>query len=38
LVCDITHDEAIKTALETGIGHFGGLDILISNAGEFSTQ
>jgi rhamnose utilization protein RhaD (predicted bifunctional aldolase and dehydrogenase)/NAD(P)-dependent dehydrogenase (short-subunit alcohol dehydrogenase family) len=35
LVCDITHDEAIKTALETGIGHFGGLDILISNAGSF---
>jgi len=34
-VCDITNEEAIHSAITTGVAHFGGLDILISNAGSF---
>ncbi len=35
LVCDVTDDVALKAAVEAAIGRFGGLDILISNAGIF---
>ncbi len=34
-VCDVTDMEAMKKAVENTIRHFGGLDILISNAGLF---
>jgi rhamnose utilization protein RhaD (predicted bifunctional aldolase and dehydrogenase)/NAD(P)-dependent dehydrogenase (short-subunit alcohol dehydrogenase family) len=33
--CDITDEMAILTAIETGIRRFGGLDMLILNAGIF---
>jgi rhamnose utilization protein RhaD (predicted bifunctional aldolase and dehydrogenase)/NAD(P)-dependent dehydrogenase (short-subunit alcohol dehydrogenase family) len=33
--CDITDDKAVKKAVETTIRSFGGLDILIPNAGIF---
>jgi rhamnose utilization protein RhaD (predicted bifunctional aldolase and dehydrogenase)/NAD(P)-dependent dehydrogenase (short-subunit alcohol dehydrogenase family) len=33
--CDITDDRAVKDAVETTIRSFGGLDILIPNAGIF---
>jgi rhamnose utilization protein RhaD (predicted bifunctional aldolase and dehydrogenase)/NAD(P)-dependent dehydrogenase (short-subunit alcohol dehydrogenase family) len=33
--CDITDETAISTAIETGIRQFGGLDMLILNAGIF---
>jgi NAD(P)-dependent dehydrogenase (short-subunit alcohol dehydrogenase family) len=33
--CDITNTQDIKDALETGIQYFGGLDMLILNAGVF---
>jgi rhamnose utilization protein RhaD (predicted bifunctional aldolase and dehydrogenase)/NAD(P)-dependent dehydrogenase (short-subunit alcohol dehydrogenase family) len=35
LVCDVTDETAIKEAIETGINAFGGIDILILNAGIF---
>jgi rhamnose utilization protein RhaD (predicted bifunctional aldolase and dehydrogenase)/NAD(P)-dependent dehydrogenase (short-subunit alcohol dehydrogenase family) len=35
LQCDVTSDEAIGAALETAIRAFGGLDMLILNAGVF---
>ncbi len=35
LVCDMTNEESIQNAVKTTIRHFGGLDILISNAGTF---
>jgi len=38
LVCDVTNEQSIKKALETTICTFGGLDILISNAGVFPAS
>ncbi len=38
ITCDVTIDEEISKAVETTIRHFGGLDILISNAGLFSPS
>jgi rhamnose utilization protein RhaD (predicted bifunctional aldolase and dehydrogenase)/NAD(P)-dependent dehydrogenase (short-subunit alcohol dehydrogenase family) len=35
LQCDITDRQSVKQAIETTIRYFGGLDILISNAGIF---
>ena len=35
LQCDVTSDEAIGSALETAVQRFGGLDMLILNAGVF---
>lgn len=35
LQCDILDSDALKIAVEKGIGAFGGLDIVISNAGMF---
>jgi rhamnose utilization protein RhaD (predicted bifunctional aldolase and dehydrogenase)/NAD(P)-dependent dehydrogenase (short-subunit alcohol dehydrogenase family) len=35
LVCDVTDEEDIRRALETLVGRWGGLDILVSNAGIF---
>lgn len=34
-VCDVTSEEEVKRAIESVIARFGGLDILISNAGIF---
>ena len=36
--CDVTDEKEIKASLEQGVQYFGGLDILISNAGIFSTS
>ncbi len=33
--CDLTFEDDIQHLVESGIRHFGGLDILISNAGMF---
>lgn len=35
LCCDVTDEQAIMAALETGVSAFGGLDMLILNAGIF---
>ena len=36
--CDVTDEKAIQASLERGVQYFGGVDILISNAGIFSTS
>jgi rhamnose utilization protein RhaD (predicted bifunctional aldolase and dehydrogenase)/NAD(P)-dependent dehydrogenase (short-subunit alcohol dehydrogenase family) len=38
IVCDVTHTDAMKTAVDDTVRHFGGLDILISNAGLFPVS
>lgn len=35
ITCDVTDEQAIKEALEQAVGRFGGLDMLILNAGIF---
>jgi rhamnose utilization protein RhaD (predicted bifunctional aldolase and dehydrogenase)/NAD(P)-dependent dehydrogenase (short-subunit alcohol dehydrogenase family) len=35
LTCDLTSDEAVTAALENGVRAFGGVDMLILNAGVF---
>ena len=35
LVCDVTDEASIRSALEKVALHFGGMDILVSNAGTF---
>ncbi len=35
LVCDVTAEEAVAGALEAGVRRFGGLDMLVLNAGVF---
>lgn len=35
LVCDITSDASIQAAVHAGVAAFGGLDMLVSNAGSF---
>ncbi|MDD9959860.1 MAG: bifunctional aldolase/short-chain dehydrogenase [Gammaproteobacteria bacterium] len=36
--CDVTDGDSIKTTLMQGVQHFGGIDILISNAGNFPNS
>ncbi len=38
VVCDITQEESIQDAVKTAVRQFGGLDILISNAGNFPAS
>ncbi len=38
LDCDVTDSDAIESALNRGVLHFGGLDILVSNAGNFPAS
>ncbi len=33
LVCDVTQEERVRTAIDRTVDHFGGLNILITNAG-----
>ena len=33
--CDVTNEEAVRNAIEKTVVKFGGLDILVSNAGNF---
>jgi rhamnose utilization protein RhaD (predicted bifunctional aldolase and dehydrogenase)/NAD(P)-dependent dehydrogenase (short-subunit alcohol dehydrogenase family) len=35
LACDLTNEDAVRTALETAVRAFGGLDIVVLNAGIF---
>ncbi|MBI4308947.1 MAG: bifunctional aldolase/short-chain dehydrogenase [Candidatus Omnitrophica bacterium] len=35
LVCDVTKDNGIRAAVDATVRHFGGLDIVVSNAGIF---
>ena len=38
LVCDVTDKSMVQEAVEAGVREFGGLDILINNAGIFPTS
>jgi len=38
VVCDVTDDIGVSSAIQQGILSFGGLDILISNAGSFTPS
>lgn len=38
MVCDVTDDAGITAAIEATIRHFGGLDIVVSNAGFFPSD
>ena len=38
LVCDITDDESIQSAVSAGVTAFGGVDILVCNAGSFPAS
>ncbi|MDO8675244.1 MAG: bifunctional aldolase/short-chain dehydrogenase [Candidatus Omnitrophota bacterium] len=35
IVCDVTDTQALIRGVEQGVGQFGGLDIIVSNAGTF---
>ena len=35
LICDVTNEEAIEVMLEKSVCHFGGLDMIVLNAGIF---
>jgi NAD(P)-dependent dehydrogenase (short-subunit alcohol dehydrogenase family) len=35
LVCDLTNEIATKEAIEKGVRHFGGIDMIVLNAGVF---
>lgn len=36
--CDITDQQAVNAALEAAVAEFGGLDVLVSNAGAFPAS
>ncbi|MBT5946461.1 MAG: SDR family NAD(P)-dependent oxidoreductase, partial [Nitrospinaceae bacterium] len=38
LVCDVTSDEAISEALEQAVSRFGGIDMVVLNAGIFPAS
>jgi rhamnose utilization protein RhaD (predicted bifunctional aldolase and dehydrogenase)/NAD(P)-dependent dehydrogenase (short-subunit alcohol dehydrogenase family) len=38
IVCDITDENALRSALEAGVRHFGGLDMIVLNAGIFPSS
>lgn len=38
VVCDITDDASIDNAIRQGVAAFGGIDILVSNAGSFPAS
>ena len=35
LICDLTNEDSIEESIETGVCYFGGLDMLVLNAGIF---
>ncbi len=38
IICDVTKDKDIRLAVEKTVRHFGGLDIVVSNAGIFPAS
>jgi len=38
LVCDVTEEESVVRAVEEGVLHFGGLDLLVPAAGVFAAS
>ncbi len=37
LVCDVTDEDVLKNVLETSVRHFGGIDMVVLNAGIFPS-
>jgi len=37
LVCDVTDEDQIRNTLEIGVRHFGGIDMVVLNAGIFPS-
>ncbi|MEZ5527404.1 MAG: bifunctional aldolase/short-chain dehydrogenase [Gammaproteobacteria bacterium] len=35
IACDVTREVLVREALHRAVGHFGGVDVLLSNAGSF---
>jgi len=38
IVCDVTDADALRAAIEQAVACFGGLDVLVSNAGNFPSN
>ena len=38
IVCDVTDDAVLQRSVEQAVRHFGGLDIVVGNAGVFSAS
>ena len=38
LVCDVTSEESLKAAVQSCVRRFGGIDVVISNAGNFPAS
>ena len=38
LMCDVTSVAQIQAAVHAGVAHFGGIDVLVSNAGNFPAS
>lgn len=38
LVCDVTSSAQIQAAVHAGVAYFGGIDVLVSNAGNFPAS
>jgi rhamnose utilization protein RhaD (predicted bifunctional aldolase and dehydrogenase)/NAD(P)-dependent dehydrogenase (short-subunit alcohol dehydrogenase family) len=38
VVCDITSEDSIRSAVESCVGRFGGVDVLVCNAGVFPSS
>ena len=38
MVCDVTKDSSVQKAIQATVRHFGGLDIVVSNAGIFPAS
>ncbi|WP_210769050.1 bifunctional aldolase/short-chain dehydrogenase [Ruania alkalisoli] len=38
IVCDVSDADAVRAAVAEGVGHFGGLDILVPAAGVFAAS
>ena len=38
IICDVSNDAVLKISVENTVLHFGGLDLLVSNAGVFTAN
>lgn len=38
IICDVSNDTTLKNSVEETVRHFGGLDILVTNAGVFTAN
>ena len=38
IICDVSNDAVLKNSVEETVRHFGGLDILVTNAGVFTAN